>query len=204
MTVTGLDSARIDVRLTLVMLWKPKILKQVVAAVFAAAVFFSPAFADDVELEALHEGLLSAGEADAEQITGRIYEIWSQSGSEAMDLLLDRGREALSDGDTKLAIEHFTALVDHAPDFAEGYNGRATAYFQSGRYGLSLEDIRRTLQLYPRHFGAMSGLALILEEIDRPEDALAAWRQVAEINPNQEGLSDALVRLERRVEGREL
>lgn len=179
-------------------------LKQVVAAILATSLFFAPAFADDAELEALHEGLLGADEADAAQITGRIYEIWSQSGSEAMDLLLERGRDALTEGDNKLAIEHFTALVDHAPDFAEGYNGRATAYFQAGRYGLSLEDIRRTLQLNPRHFGAMSGLALILEDIDRPEDALAAWRQVEQINPNQEGLADALVRLERRVEGRKL
>ena len=68
----------------------------------------------------------------------------------------------------KLAIEHFTALVDHAPEFAEGYNARATAYFQNGQYGPSLEDIRQTLMLNPRHFGAMSGLALILEELGRP------------------------------------
>ena len=180
------------------------ILKHVVAAICASVALTGPVFADDVELEALHEGLLNAGEADAEQISGRIYEIWSQSGSDAMDLLLERGRDALTEGDTKLAIEHFTALADHAPDFAEAYNGRATAYFQAGKYGLSLEDIRRTLQLNPRHFGAMSGLALILEEIDRPEDALAAWREVEAINPNQQGLAEALVRLERQVEGRKL
>ena len=61
-----------------------------------------------------------------------------------MDLLLTRGRDALEAGETVLAIRHFTALIDHAPEFAEGYNGRATAYFQMGRYGLSLEDIRMT------------------------------------------------------------
>jgi tetratricopeptide (TPR) repeat protein len=186
------------------MRWNLSFLKHAVAA-FATGVFiFGTAFADDAELEALHEGLLNAGAADAEQISNRIYEIWSQSGSDAMDLLLERGRDALTEGDTKLAIRHFTALADHAPNFAEAYNGRATAYFQAGRYGLSLEDIRRTLELNPRHFGAMSGLALILEEIDRPEDALNAWREVQAINPNQEGLAEALMRLERRVEGREL
>jgi tetratricopeptide (TPR) repeat protein len=186
------------------MLWFSSFLKHVVTSILALAVFLSVAAADEAELEALYEGLLNAQGADAEQIAGRIYEIWSRSGSDSMDLLLDRGREALNEGDTKLAIEHLTALVDHAPDFAEGYNARATAFFQAGRYGPSLEDIRRTLQLNPRHFGAMSGLALILEELGRPEDALAAWREVEAINPNQEGLAEALVRLERQVEGRKL
>lgn len=204
MIVRGLDFTRIIATLTSVMRWNLSYLKQAVAA-FATGVFiFGAALADDAELEALHEGLLNAGEADAEQISGRIYEIWSRSGSDAMDLLLERGRDALTEGNTKLAIEHFTALADHAPDFAEAFNGRATAYFQDGKYGLSLEDIRRTLQLNPRHFGAMSGLALILEEIDRPEDALSAWREVEAINPNQQGLAEAVVRLERRVEGHEL
>lgn len=204
MTVTGLDSARISAKLLFVMRWISTILKQVVASVLALALFFGAAAADEAELEALHEGLLNAEGPDAEQITGRIYEIWSRSGSDSMDLLLERGRDALNEGDTKLAIEHLTALVDHAPDFAEAYNARATAFFQAGRYGLSLEDIRRTLQLNPRHFGAMSGLALILEELDRPEEALAAWREVEAINPNQQGLAEALVRLERQVEGRKL
>lgn len=204
MTVTGLDFARNIATLGIVMRWIPSFLKQVVAAIYVSCAFCGAAFADDVELEALHEGLLNAEEADAEQITGRIYEIWSRSGSDSMDLLLERGRDALTEGNTKLAIEHFTALIDHAPNFAEAYNGRATAYFQAGKYGLSLEDIRQTLQRNPRHFGAMSGLALILEEIDRPEDALAAWREVEAINPNQQGMAEAMLRLERRVEGYEL
>ena len=155
-------------------------------------------------MEALFEGLKGADPAAAAQIENRIYALWSQSGSPSMDLLLTRGREALEAGDMVLAIRHFTALIDHAPDFAEGYNGRATAHFQLGRYGLSLEDIRQTLRLNPRHFAAMSGLALILEEIDRPEDALAAWREVEKLHPNREGLKEAIRRLERQVEGETL
>lgn len=186
------------------MRWIFKLLKHVVAAFVALTLTFGAALADDAELEALHEGLLNAGEADAEQIAGRIYDIWSKSGSDSMDLLLERGRDALSAGDTKLAIQHLSALVDHAPSFAEAYNARATAYFQAGKFGPSLEDIRRTLELNPRHFGAMSGLALILEELGRPKDALAAWREVQLINPNQMGLAEALVRLERQVEGQAL
>ena len=90
------------------------------------------------------------------------------------------------------------------PAFAEAYNARATAYFQMGRYGQSLADIRQTLLLNPRHFNAMSGLALILEEIGEPEGALQAWREVERLHPNREGLSDAVQRLARQVEGAEL
>lgn len=180
-------------------------LKHTVTALVAGLALAAPVAAmDDVELEALFEGLKTADATAAVQIENRIQEIWSQSGSPSMDLLLDRGREALMEGDTTLAIQHFSALIDHAPDFAEGYNGRATAYFQTGRYGLSLEDIRQTLTLNPRHFGAMSGLALILEEFGRPEDALDAWREVQKLNPNRDGIDDALLRLERSVEGQEL
>lgn len=179
-------------------------LKCSVAALAASLVFLTSATADEAEMEALFEGLKTADEMAARQIEARIYELWSQSGSASMDLLLERGREALDAGDSKLAIEHFTALIDHAPDFAEGYNARATAFFQEGQFGPSLEDIRHTLELNPRHFGAMSGLALILEEIGRPDDALAAWREIGKINPQQEGLEDAVTRLERQVEGQQL
>lgn len=181
-----------------------RFLKCFVAALAASLVFLTPVAADEAELEALFEGLKTADESAARQIEARIYDLWSQSGSASMDLLLERGREALDAGDSKLAIEHFTALIDHAPDFAEGYNARATAFFQEGQFGPSLEDIRHTLELNPRHFGAMSGLALILEEIGRPGEALAAWREVGKINPSQEGLAAALARLEREVEGESL
>lgn len=186
------------------MRWIATSLKHAVTAFLAGFLLSGAVIAQDVELEALFEGLKTAEPQQAIQIENRIVELWSKSGSSSMDLLLNRGREALEEGDTVLAIEHFTALIDHAPEFAEGYNMRATAHFQTGRYGLSLEDIRQTLTLNPRHFGAMSGLALILEELGRPDDALAAWREVEAINPNREGLSDAILRLERQVEGETL
>lgn len=169
-----------------------------------ALVLASPVLADDAELDALFEGLQGADAAAASQIEQRIFQIWSQSGSPSVDLLLTRGRDALDAGDATLAIRHFTALIDHAPGFSEGYNGRATAYFQAGRYGLSLEDIRRTLELNPRHFSAMSGLALILEEFGETEQALKAWQEVEQLHPNLEGLEDAIKRLEVAVGGAQL
>ncbi len=176
-------------------------LKHPLAAIATCLTLQVPALADDAELDALFKGLQSASPESAQQIEMQIYRIWSQSGSPAMDLLLERGRKAHAEGDFDLAIEHFSALVDHAPDFAEGYNARATAYFQTGRFGQSLADIQQTLRLNPRHFGAMSGLAAILEEIGRPEYALEALRAVKKLSPHREGLSEAIMRLERKVEG---
>ncbi len=173
----------------------------------AAFLIAGPVFAQDDELEALFEGLRSADATDTaahQQIEGRIYAIWSQSGSDSMDLLLSRGQEAMETGDMRKAIEHFSALIDHAPDFAEAYNARATAYFQQGRLGQSLDDIRRTLALNPRHFNAMSGLALILEDLGQTKEALTAWREVEKLHPNHEGVINAMPRLERLVEGAEL
>lgn len=177
------------------------LLKHAVAAVYVTLASLLPVSADEAELEALFEGLRGEDPIAAAQIEGRIYDLWSKSGSASMDLLLNRGRQAMEEGEFKLAIEHFTALIDHAPGFAEGYNARATAFFQNRQLGLSLADIRQTLVLNPRHFGAMSGLALILEEVGQAEEALEIWRDVEALHPHREGLKEALERLERQVEG---
>lgn len=176
------------------------------ATAICAATFFaaSGSQADDAELDPLFDALRDADESSYREIENRIWEEWSRSGSAAMDLLLERGREALQAGDVDVAIEHFTALIDHAPEFAEAYNARATAYFQAGLYGPSLDDIRETLALNPRHFGAMSGLAMILEEIGETDGALEAWRAVEALNPARPGVREAIRRLEGQVEGTSL
>jgi tetratricopeptide (TPR) repeat protein len=170
-------------------------------AILAATFLSGAAMAEEADLDPLFDALRDADPVGAQEIESRIWEEWSRSGSPAMDLLLERGREALEAGEIDVAIEHFSALVDHAPDFAEAYNARATAYFQAGDYGLALEDIRQTLARNPRHFGAMSGLAFILEEIGEKEGALEAWRAVEALHPQREGVRQAIERLERQVEG---
>ncbi len=129
---------------------------------------------------------------------------WSKSGSPAMDLLLQRGREAMRAGDHKAAIEHLTALTDHAPDFAEGWNARATAYFNAGQFGPSIDDIARTLALNPHHFGALSGLGMILLDLGQKEKALAAYKAALVIHPHLEGVKQAVTRLETELGGLEL
>lgn len=129
---------------------------------------------------------------------------WSKSGSAAMDLLLERGRKSISAGDYVGAIEHLTALIDHDPDFAEGWNARATAYFQAGLFGPSIDDVRHVLLLNPRHFGAMAGLGMMLEEMDKPKDALAAYEAARAIHPRQPGVLDAIERLHKQLDGQDI
>ncbi len=152
----------------------------------------------------LLERLRVAPTEEAMQLEHALVLIWSRSGSAAMDLLLDRGRRAIRAGDYDTAIDHLTALTDHAPGFAEGWNARATAYYYAGNFGQSIADISRTLALNPNHFGAMAGLASILEQTDEFEQALKVNRQIEAIHPSRPGLRDAIKRLENMTGGTEL
>lgn len=170
----------------------------------AAIVAAGPAFGQSAKLDELFDKLKSADPAQAGRIEQEIWIEWSKSGSAAMDLLLQRGRQAMSEGNFALAVEHFTALIDHAPEFAEGWNARATAYYQMGQIGPSMADIAQTLRLNPRHFGALSGFAMILEELDRPKQALELRRAVQAIHPHAAGVSQAIDRLEADLQGSSL
>ena len=130
--------------------------------------------------------------------------LWSRSGSATADYLLSRGQAALAEGDFEAAYEHLTALTDHAPDFAEGWNARATMFFQTNRYGPSIADIQRVLALEPRHFGALMGLGFMLEEMEMPQDALRALEAARAIHPHREEIRDAIDRIERAMGGQTL
>lgn len=158
---------------------------------------------DDGVAELLAE-LAAPDTEDWERIEKRIIDRWSKSGSRSMDLLLKRGRDALAKDETSTAIEHFTALTDHAPDFAEGWNARATAFFEIEEYGLSFTDISRALALNPNHFEAMTGLGIILEQWGEKEDALNVFREAQRLNPHREIINEAIDRLETEVSGRDI
>jgi tetratricopeptide (TPR) repeat protein len=163
-----------------------------------------PAFAQTDRLDTLFAELAASDERSATRIEREIWSEWSKSGSPAMDLLLQRGRDAMAEGDTAAAIEHLTALTDHAPDFAEGWNALATAYFQAGDYGPSIEDIARTLTLNPRHFGALSGLGMIFEELGDDARALDAYKAALALHPHLAGARESVERLEAQATGQEL
>lgn len=183
---------------------RSRILNRVVAALLPLMLLSAPGFGQTSKLDDLFERLKTADAVGAARIEEEIWIEWSKSGSPAMDLLLQRGRDAMEEGDTTAAIEHFTALVDHSPEFAEGWNARATAYYMAGQFGPSLADIGKVLALNPRHFGALAGLGAIFEELDRKAQALEVWRAVAAIHPHADGVSEAIERLEAALQGTSL
>jgi len=182
-----------------------RILNYVVAAFLSLMSICGAALALDQEkLDDLFTRLQAAGAEEAGRIETEIWIEWSKSGSPSMDLLLQRGRDALAVGDTTTAIEHFTAIIDHSPEFAEGWNGRATAFYTAGEFGPAVADIAHVLQLNPRHFGALSGLGSILESTENPERALEVYEAALAIHPHLEGVAEAIKRLEISATGQEL
>lgn len=184
-----------------------RFLNRIVAAllpIFLASAVFAQDAADTSRLDTLFTRLKTEDAAAAGRIEREIWSEWSKSGSPAMDLLLKRGRDAMEAGDLPLAIQHLTALVDHAPDFAEGWNTRATAYFQAGQFGPSVADIAVVLRLNPRHFGALAGFGMILEETGRPAEALEVYRAALAIHPHLEAVLQSVKRLTEKAAGQDL
>lgn len=130
-----------------------------------------------------------------------ILRIWSRSGSAAMDLLYKRGEAALDAGDTATAIGHLTALTDHAPDFAAGWYLRSVAFYLDGDYGPAIADIEQVLRLEPRHFGALTQLGTMLEELGDKPQALRALQASLKIHPHQQDAQDAVTRIEQELQG---
>ncbi len=152
----------------------------------------------------LLEELSGADEAEAARLEKELRLEWSKSGSAAMDLLLKRGNDALEINQTAKAIEHFTALTDHAPEFAQGWYGLALAYYQADAFGPSADALERTLALNPHHFAALRGLASLFEQLDQPVLAYDAYSRVLEIRPHDKEVGAAMERLELQVRGTEL
>lgn len=176
--------------------------KRIVAAVLACGLVAAPVTAQtqgDVDMGALFADLGDPDNRDWQAAERAIVDQWSRSGSSSMDFLLQRGQDAIEEEDWDAAIDHLSALIDHAPDFAEGYHARATAFFQQDRYGLALNDIGQALTLNPRHFGALAGLAVILQRTNQPAQALEVWRMVESIHPHLENVDETIERLEKQT-----
>ncbi|MDX2483676.1 MAG: tetratricopeptide repeat protein [Pseudodonghicola sp.] len=153
---------------------------------------------------ALLSALSEAGPEEAPRLERQLQALWNKSGSAAMDLLLKRGREALESGDTDVAIAHLTALTDHAPDFAEGWHLRASAYFEAGLYGPAVADLEHALALNPNNYGAIFGLGTLLEGFGDTENAYRAYQRAQVLHPHHEDVIKALERLKPEIEGKAL
>ena len=156
------------------------------AALPLATLPVAPALADqkDSRLTPLFDALQKAGSPEeAQTIEAIIWSIWAQTGDHELDMLLLEGSMAMSNDDYDTAMRDFNEVVKRAPNFAEGWNKRATLYFLMGNYMASLSDIDKTLALEPRHFGALAGLGLINLQMDRDQAALDAFQRVLKIDP---------------------
>ena len=161
------------------------------------------AFAEEDQLAQLFSELSKEELSDQEwsEIEGKIWSQWSKSGSRSVDLLMRRGVRAMQDQRLNEAIGHFTAAIDHAPNFPEAWNKRATVYYMLGRFGLSVADIEQTLALEPRHFGALAGLGAIMERTDRASDALTAFQEALKLHPHRPDMLRAVERLKEATQG---
>jgi tetratricopeptide (TPR) repeat protein len=160
---------------------------------------------DDPRLDELF-GLLRAADCpeDAERIEERIWDLWTSSGDPAVDRLMRSGMNALAARHYDAALDAFDEVTELAPGFAEGWNKRATVNYLIGDYDESISDVERTLSLEPRHFGALSGLALIALALGEEEQALDAFEAALEIHPQMTGASRQARELRARVRGREI
>jgi tetratricopeptide (TPR) repeat protein len=154
-------------------------------------------------IDFLFEALKAAPDAEtAKLVESRIWALWLVSGSDTADLLMSRVKEAVEGKDADLAIRLLDAIIDLKPDYAEAWNRRATMYFTKKDYGHALADVAQTLVREPRHFGALTGLGMMLQEMGEDKRALEAFRRALEIDPHLDKIPEFVKALTDKVEGR--
>ncbi|HJP20808.1 MAG: tetratricopeptide repeat protein [Alphaproteobacteria bacterium] len=160
----------------------------ILAPILALALTFSwPTAADqaDPRLDELFARLKEAPEGhEAAMVSRLIWTIWTHSDSPTVDLLMERSGRAMAAGKHQAALGDLTVVVELAPKFAEGWNRRATLHYMMGNYPRSIEDVHQTLELEPRHFGALSGLGMIYRALEQPRKAINAFRRALATNPH--------------------
>ena len=154
----------------------------------------------DARLDALFSQLAAAETTrSAAGIEEQIWSVWLETDVAGVDTWMARGVDAMSIGDYPAALLAFDSIIAKAPDFAEGWNKRATLHFLMGAFDASVRDIDRTLALEPRHFGALSGLAMIREAQGHPFEALEALEQVTRVHPRLPHLQERVDRLTKQL-----
>lgn len=159
--------------------------------------------AEEPQIETLYRQLAAASDEDeAKRIARRIQLIWLKSGSDTVDLLMERAAIALKGENYPLALDLLDTVVTLKPDYAEGWNRRATVYYMRQDFGRSLADIERVLALEPRHWGALSGLGIIQRQLDQEKRALATFKAVLDVYPMLDTAKKAVEQLETELAGK--
>jgi len=197
-------------------------------AILAAAVFAAPALAQDNPRVAPRKkppeapsrlpradktrgldflfGALKAApdEASAKHVEARIWAIWMQTPSDTAALLMVRAKAAMDAQQLDVALKLLDATIKLRPDYTEAWNRRATLYYVKNDYARSLADIQQVLIREPRHFGALAGLGMIMQDLGDDKRALDAFRQALAINPHLEKVPELVKTLSEKIEGRDI
>jgi len=130
-----------------------------------------------------------------------IWAVWSRSGDPEVDRLFARGVEEMESQDFASAIATFTRIIEMKPEFAEGWNKRATVYFLVGDYQHSLADCDEVMRRNPYHFGALAGYGQIYLHLEQYDKSLEFFRRALAVNPNLDGVRTLIDALEKRQGG---
>lgn len=145
----------------------------------------------DSRLPTLFDKLyLSQNNQEINNITKKIWDIWHETNDIKIEADFYRGMESMRTNDLIMSVAFFSQVIKKKPDFAEGWNKRATAYFMMGEFDKSMLDINQTLKLEPRHFGALDGMALIFMHLKHYNKAIKIYDKMLNIFPNNQSIID--------------
>jgi len=150
----------------------------------------------------LHERLRDESGLVRSYAEQALWLLWSRSGDAALDATMARGLEEMQAGRHAEAIATFSGVIERKPEFAEGWNKRATVYYLAGEYRKSLADCDQVLKRNARHFGALSGAGMVSLALEQLEEAQRWFRRALEVNPNMVGVELELLRLEERLQAK--
>jgi tetratricopeptide (TPR) repeat protein len=128
-----------------------------------------------------------------------VWQVWSRADDPEVDALFQRGVEQMNQGAAEGAIDTFSAIIRKKPDFAEGWNKRATIYFLIGEYEKSLADCAEVVKRNPDHFGVLAGYGQIYLQLDQPERALDYFQRALKVNPNLHQVEMAVEQLKHLI-----
>ena len=164
-----------------------------------------PPLRQGLNLDRLFEALkLAPDDQSAKYVENRIWAMWIATDSDTTTLLMSRVKAAVDAKDLDLGIKLLSAVIEIKPDYIEAWNRRATLYYMKKDFDDSLSDIHEVLKREPRHFGALSGLGMIMQELGDDKHALEAFRRALVVHPHLEHIPELVKQLSEKVEGRDI